>query len=52
MYLRHSKMYLVAKKELNIYDEITEIDEPDFFNLLSDIGNSMMNFAKEFKNEI
>jgi len=40
------------KKELKIYDDITEIDEPEFFNLLSDIGNSMMNFAKEFKNEV
>lgn len=37
------------KKELKINDEITEIEEDDFFNLLQDIGNSMINLSKEFK---
>lgn len=38
------------KKEIGIADEITEIEEHEFFDLLSEVGNSMVNFANEFRN--
>ncbi|PAF52929.1 hypothetical protein BKH42_08635, partial [Helicobacter sp. 13S00482-2] len=40
------------KKELNIHEDITVIDDREFFNLLSDMGDLMVNFAKEFKSSM